>query len=167
MDISSRFTNANTRTNILATLNQNTNLINDPNTDIILNFAGVFVNKIKNEDSVYRLPKTSAPLSYKIELTTNVHSGVTLINGVTDIHIALTDYTDKIILHYRALNIESVEIIDKDSRIVSTGFDLDPVKEHFRIYLDSFYYANEEFNIHVVYNHNLPGTAIESNFSSS
>lgn len=161
------FANTNTVQNIIATIDRNAASVNHPTTEVILKFAGDFVRKIKNEDSIYRLPRTSKPLSYKVEITTNVHTGATLINGVTDIHTVLTDYTDSIVLHYRRLNIVSIEVRDMTSFVIPTTFEVDPVKEHLKIYFETYHYSNEEFNIHVVYNHDLPTTGSQGFYRTS
>lgn len=72
------------------------------------------LTEAENEDDPLRLPKTSAPINYDIELTTNVHAGQTAFTGFVKIEIEIVENTDSITLHNRGLTIAEVKLVNYD-----------------------------------------------------
>ncbi|XP_036342053.1 aminopeptidase N-like [Rhagoletis pomonella] len=52
----------------------------------------------------YRLPNTTEPVHYDVEVTTNVHNGTTAFNGTVKIQINVNEDTRIIVLHARQLS---------------------------------------------------------------
>ena len=147
------------------TLDRNTNLMNDPNTDIILTFVEDFVSEMT--PLPYRLPKTSAPLSYKLELTTNVHTGALPFSGNVDIRVVLLEDTDHIVLHSQNLEILSIVVHDELERPVEGITFLHDVEFSFLIIrFNEVKLFNSEFNIVIDFTGNLP-TAVQGFYRTS
>ena len=84
------------------------------------------------EDLTYRLPDSSYPESYSIELTTNVHNnGDRVISGVVEIDILVVAETNYLVLNSDRLDILTVEVFDESGALYSDQptFETDDVKE--------------------------------------
>ncbi|XP_053692528.1 membrane alanyl aminopeptidase-like [Sabethes cyaneus] len=62
-------------------------------------------------DETYRLPKTSVPTHYTIQLNTGVHTGDTKFQGSVEIHLTVKEETKDIVVHNRGLTIESAQLV--------------------------------------------------------
>lgn len=65
-----------------------------------------------------RLPRSSEPTHYDIELTTNVHLGQRAFTGFVRIEILIKENSDSITLHSRGLTIEQVRLLDWDANVL-------------------------------------------------
>ncbi|XP_018799750.1 PREDICTED: aminopeptidase N [Bactrocera latifrons] len=65
-------------------------------------------------DLDYRLPNTTEPVHYDVELTTNVHNGTKAFQGTVNIVIKVIEDTRTIVLHQRQLSIVKVTIKNTD-----------------------------------------------------
>ncbi|XP_052835062.1 aminopeptidase N [Drosophila gunungcola] len=68
-----------------------------------------------NSAGNYRLPNTTAPESYNVDLWTNVHTGNTQFNGTVIINLRVLLDTSEIKLHYRQTSNFVASIISRDS----------------------------------------------------
>ena len=59
-----------------------------------------------------RLPKTSMPINYEINIRTNAHYGVRSFSGAVKILVEITKDTNVITLHNRELSVQSVKVTD-------------------------------------------------------
>lgn len=71
-----------------------------------------------DEDS-FRLPQTSRPIHYDIELKTDVHSGQSAFQGKVKIDIEIVEDTNVITLHNRGLKNLDVKLFDAASAPVA------------------------------------------------
>ncbi|XP_017873367.1 PREDICTED: aminopeptidase N [Drosophila arizonae] len=63
----------------------------------------------------YRLPNNTVPISYNVELWTEVHKGTRNFSGVVKIDIQVVEDTKMITLHYRQISSFNATIQSKDS----------------------------------------------------
>lgn len=68
-----------------------------------------------NSVNNYRLPNNTVPISYNVELWTEVHKGTRDFRGVVKIDIQVVEDTKTITLHHRQINEFSATIQSKDS----------------------------------------------------
>ncbi|XP_062123708.1 aminopeptidase N [Drosophila sulfurigaster albostrigata] len=68
-----------------------------------------------NSEGNYRLPNTTSPVSYDVELWTNVHTGIREFNGTVKIDLQVTEATNTITLHARQTDNYTAEIVSKDT----------------------------------------------------
>ncbi|XP_019531218.3 aminopeptidase N [Aedes albopictus] len=62
-------------------------------------------------DESYRLPKTSYPTHYDIQLRTDVHTGERQFQGTVAIHLNVVAATNSIVVHHRSLTIQSAKLV--------------------------------------------------------
>lgn len=75
-------------------------------------------NVLKSESSIvprlvpttYRLPNNSIPLSYDLMLTTDIDKGLFNFTGSVFIHIKIVDESTEIVLHYRQMTIDVINL---------------------------------------------------------
>ena len=82
-----------------------------------------------DDDGLLRLPKSSVPTHYDIELKTDVHTGQRAFTGFVRIHIEIKENTDFITLHNRGLTIEEVKLINSGEAVLETSLSSDGEKE--------------------------------------
>lgn len=75
------------------------------------------------DDDPLRLPRTSVPVHYDIELTTSVHSGERGFSGIVKIDIEVLENTPTLTLHNSGLTITSAKVFD------SLGTELNDVDQ--------------------------------------
>lgn len=75
------------------------------------------------DDDPLRLPRTSFPISYDIELTSHVHNGNRAFEGTVKILLEISAETDTITLHSQQLTIVSISLVDSASVTI-------PINEH-------------------------------------
>ena len=95
-----------------------------PNSEII-----EIIRKLVAEEDSLRLPKTSAPSHYDIELTTNVHTGSRTLTGSVKIDIEIHENTDSITLHNRGLTILEWKLMDSEGEELSVTTRADTQKQ--------------------------------------
>ncbi|XP_017007594.2 aminopeptidase N [Drosophila takahashii] len=78
--------------------------------------AALFATPRVDDNSAgnYRLPNTTEPETYNVELWTNVHTGDTQWNGTVDINLRVLEQTPNITLHYRQTSNFEASIISRD-----------------------------------------------------
>ncbi|XP_043653070.1 aminopeptidase N [Drosophila teissieri] len=78
--------------------------------------AALFATPRVDDNSAgnYRLPNTTEPESYNVELWTNVHTGDDQFNGIVNIDIRVLNETSNITLHYRQTSNFEASIISRD-----------------------------------------------------
>ncbi|XP_058449036.1 aminopeptidase N-like [Malaya genurostris] len=62
-------------------------------------------------DNTYRLPKTSYPTHYDIELKTEIHRGDRNFEGTVQINLKVVEQTNDIVVHHRSLVIQNAELV--------------------------------------------------------
>lgn len=109
-----------------------------------------------DDENSLRLPKSSAPISYDLELTTNVHSGQRALTGFVKIEIEIKETTDFITLHNRGLTIGDVKLINSNSAELDIEISSDLEKEFLVIEsLTRPLQVGELYSIEISYRGNL------------
>lgn len=109
-----------------------------------------------DEDSS-RLPKTSIPIHYDLQLRSNVHLGQRAFEGTVRIEIEIVQDTDVITLHNRRLNVTEVKLYDSsDVEVDILSYDEDLTKEFLHIRLNpGVLNAKDHFTVEISYNGQL------------
>lgn len=77
--------------------------------------AGYIESRVDdNSQTNYRLPNNTVPISYNVELWTEVHNGTREFRGVAKIDIQVVEDTKTITLHYREIDEFGSTIQSKD-----------------------------------------------------
>ncbi|GAB0097801.1 Aminopeptidase [Sergentomyia squamirostris] len=72
---------------------------------------GIIANDVvENDDVNYRLPNNTHPISYDLSFTTNIHAANFVYSGVANIVIEVTEATNVITMHSRAITIQSIVV---------------------------------------------------------
>lgn len=105
-----------------------------------------------DEDSS-RLPKTSFPIHYDLQLKSNVHLGQRGFEGKVVIEIQIVADTDLITLHNRRLTITGVTLTDlSDNEIPILPFEEDTTKEFLHIRTNAITLtSNERYKVEIRY----------------
>ncbi|XP_055548788.1 aminopeptidase N-like [Wyeomyia smithii] len=61
-------------------------------------------------DESYRLPKTTSPIHYSIQLRTEVHTGERNFEGTVAITLNVKETTNEIVVHHRGLTVQSAQL---------------------------------------------------------
>ena len=85
------------------------------------------------DENSLRLPKSSAPLSYDLTLTTNVHLGQRAFTGNVKIEIEIRELTDVITLHNRRLVVQNFKVSDQNGIEIQTQNSSETEKEFFQL----------------------------------
>ncbi len=103
--------------------------------------------------TTYRLPNNSIPLSYDLELTTDVDKGLSNFTGAVKIHIKIVNASQEIILHYRQTTIDVINLLSVDGTIVSTDLSYEqiPVYEFLVITLPNAVNPDDELVLEIRY----------------
>jgi aminopeptidase N len=79
-----------------------------------------YLNEMFAEENQYRLPKTSEPTSYDISLDLrNVQNGDLTYEGTVTIHASITQATNKIIIHSKDQEINSLVVLNENGNIIN------------------------------------------------
>lgn len=74
------------------------------------------LKKLEMELNMLRLPKTTVPISYKVDLkTTSLHTGSRLYDGEVTIKIVVKEITDRIMLHAKDQTITELQVLEADN----------------------------------------------------
>ncbi|KAH8311143.1 hypothetical protein KR044_004566 [Drosophila immigrans] len=87
-----------------------------------------------NSENNYRLPNNTAPVSYDVELWTNVHAGIRQFNGTVKIDLQVLETTNRITLHARQTGNYTATILSKDTA-TSTPVELTVTTDAVREFL--------------------------------
>lgn len=71
-----------------------------------------------NLERGFRLPNNTFPLHYDLSLSTNIHRGDFMFNGLARINIRVLENSDTITLHYRQLMIRNVNILHVNGTVL-------------------------------------------------
>jgi len=110
---------------------------------LALNLASA--DEVWNETS-WRLPTTSKPLSYKLSLVTNVHLGTRFYSGSVDIKLLITEPTDTITLHSSDLEIAHVKLL-LDAHEIANEYFANNDKELLIVKLQREFEAGTQLNL--------------------
>lgn len=80
-----------------------------------------------DEDSI-RLPNSTRPINYDIELSVNVHEFEPYTGSVT-ITIVVDEATDVIVLHSKGLQVETVRVRNEEEKEMPSSHQLDLTKD--------------------------------------
>lgn len=87
---------------------------------------------------VWRLPKTSTPISYDLHLITNIHTGDLPVVGEVSIRIKILETTDKIMLHSKSITITELKLFNIiNVEVPNVNFTLYEPTEILAVNLDS------------------------------
>lgn len=94
---------------------------------VILSLSCIAFSVVADDKKASRLPRTSIPLSYDLNLNTKVHVNQRGFSGIVKISIEITQRTNEIVLHNRALTVKSVNLTAEDkSEVLQTHrFDVE------------------------------------------
>jgi aminopeptidase N len=90
--------------------------------------------EIFDDDDPWRLPKTSRPLFYKLDITSFAHNGTIDFTGKCDILIEVNQDTPEIVLNSRNLQYNTITVY-KDANMIPTTYQLNPSVETLTIKL--------------------------------
>ncbi|XP_037031041.1 aminopeptidase N-like [Bradysia coprophila] len=103
----------------------------------------------------YRLPNSTRPEAYFVDLTTNVHNNIFNFVGVVDIDIVVLQPTPVITLHQRQLTISfiTLEPLPQTGTVIPiSSFNYDPVTEFLSIHVESATLAvNDRYRLSITY----------------
>ncbi|XP_058836977.1 uncharacterized protein LOC131693281 [Topomyia yanbarensis] len=66
-------------------------------------------------DDSYRLPKTSIPTHYEVQLSTEIHTGNRNFGGSVLIHLTVLEATNDIVVHHRGLVVQTAKLVSVPS----------------------------------------------------
>lgn len=133
-------------------------LVSKIDENIKIEESNSLIKDVNNEQSLnYRLPNNSIPTKYDLWISTDVHKGSLNFNGNVKIHVKIIEASFTVTLHSRDLNIQKVDITDKNENLVqrSLEFEYNLDKEFIIIRLPSIYAVNSEFILDISYNSTL------------
>ena len=105
-----------TRTEVLFNVDNNKMWLADTNYANIGNYVDRELKRQEKELNLLRLPKTTVPISYKVNLkTTDLHTGSLLYDGEVSIKIAVKEVTDRIMLHSKDQTITELHVFEADN----------------------------------------------------
>lgn len=112
--------------------------------------------KVKNvkelSDLKLRLPKTSKPISYEINLKTAVHTGSFAFDGNVVIKLAIVEATDSLTIHSKRLKINELVLLDSSDKEVPLTFTVVPTKDFINIeIIRRILNKNEEYTLKISY----------------
>ena len=112
--------------------------------------------KVKNvketSDLKLRLPKTSKPISYEINLKTGVHNGSRAFEGNVVINLEIVEATDTLIVHSKRLNIIDLVLLDSSNKEVALTYTELPIKQFINIeIIRRILNPNEKYTLKVSY----------------
>ncbi|XP_037033807.1 putative aminopeptidase-2 [Bradysia coprophila] len=108
-----------------------------------------------DEDDPSRLPKSSQPISYAIQLTTNVHTGERAFTGEVTIEIKIVNETDTITLHNNGLTAITTRLYGNGIDDVAHTTSSDTSRNFFFITADRTLLVDELYTIHITYSGQL------------
>lgn len=101
-------------------------------------------------DDTLRLPQTTFPISYDLEIQTSVHDGSRNFNGKVKILVEIRQTTKVVTLHNRGLSINSVVLKDSADQIL-TQTHREEIEKEF-LHIES---VNDlplgEFSVEIIY----------------
>jgi len=129
---------------------------------LALNLA--FAGEVGNETS-WRLPTTSKPLSYKLSLVTNVHLGARFYSGSVDIKLQITEPTDTITLHSIDIEIAHVKLL-LDAHEIANEYFANNDNELLIVKLQREFEAGTQLNLIIDFSGNLKNGSMPTEYYS-
>ncbi len=103
-----------------------------------------------------RLPKTSVPTHYKLHLDArNIPSGDRAFTGDIEIHINITEPTDRIVLHSKTQIIDNLHVYSGSNELELIEYHLYPEADTLTIYFVDYVLPNDVLTVHIEYRTNL------------
>ncbi|KAG5680229.1 hypothetical protein PVAND_009752 [Polypedilum vanderplanki] len=108
--------------------------------------------KLVDAEESYRLPNTSIPLSYDITIRTDIHNAIFDFSGYVKIHAKILEATEEIILHYRQIEIDYIDLFNSTG-IVASDLKFEKISkfEFLNITLPRIYNPDEEIILEIAY----------------
>ena len=107
---------ATTRDEVIKNINENKKWLSSDAYLEISDYVNGALKKIEKELNMLRLPKTTVPISYKVDLKTpSLHTGSRLYDGEVTIKIAVKEVTDRIMLHAKDQTITELLVLETDN----------------------------------------------------
>ncbi|KAL7727697.1 hypothetical protein ACLKA6_008036 [Drosophila palustris] len=78
-------------------------------------FSSIETRADDNSEDNYRLPNNTVPVSYNVELWTDVHNGTREFKGIVKIDLQVIEATNTITLHARQTDNFTASIVSKDT----------------------------------------------------
>lgn len=92
----------------------NGKILENKNVNISDNFKNDNVQAFDDNEHNLRLPKSSIPLRYDLNLKTSIHVGNRIVNGDLTIHIRILEETNRLTLHTRNQNFHELLMFEAD-----------------------------------------------------
>lgn len=112
-----------------------------------------FIDRFRENEANWRLPKASVPSAYNLHLTSNIHSDILRVEGEVSIKLSIAENTDRLTLHSRDIVIEDLSLLNADgvNEVAIMSYSLHTPTEMLTVYLMDDAIAGTEFVLHVKY----------------
>lgn len=112
--------------------------------------------KVKNfketNDLKLRLPKTSKPIAYEVNLKTAVHNGSRAFEGNVVIKLVIVEATDTLIVHSKSLKINDLVLLDSSDKEIALTYTELPTRQFINIeIIRRVLNPNEQYTLKVSY----------------
>lgn len=109
--------------------------------------------KLLEDENFLRLPQNSMPLNYKLHLKTNIHAEDRNVEGDIDIHVKILEETNRLIMHSRNQEIDSVQLfgVGGETEIPISYFSLYAPADMLTMYLNEVAATDTEFIVRISY----------------
>lgn len=142
---------------ILKNINSNKEWQSSSRVQVVKDFFVKYLNTLKESEHNWRLPKTSAPISYELNLKSHIYSGSSLVEGEVSIRLHVTMTTDHLTLHSRSININNLRLLQADgvTEVTIINFSLYTPTDMLTIYLVDDVASGTEFVLNIKYTFNM------------
>lgn len=115
-------------------------------------------NVKETKDLSLRLPKTSKPITYEVNLKTGVHNGSRAFEGSVVITLVIVEATDTVIIHSKRLTIKDLVLLDSSDKEVALTYIEVPTRDFINIeIIRRILNPNEQYTLKISYTGFLNG----------
>lgn len=151
---------------IVKTININKSWQSSSEVQVINDFIINYMNTVSESEHNWRLPKTSAPISYELKLVSHIDSTSTAVEGEVLIKLRIMESTDRLTLHSRTLNINDLRLFQADgvTEVMIINYSLYAPTDMLTIYLVDYIASGTEFVLSVKYNFDMNTSPSQTGF---
>lgn len=154
-----------TRSAIMRDINNNKLWRASSRIETIHEFITNFLTKLKEKEHNWRLPLTSAPITYDVLFETELDRAVLLVKAEVSIHLKITQSTDHLTLHARNLNIDELKLLNMSgSEVAIINYSLYAPTDMLTIYLAEDAVVGTEYQLKAKYTFNINNTPSQTAF---
>jgi len=106
----------------------------------------------------WRLSGSSKPLSYNLNLVTNIHDGDRSFNGWVEIVIEITEATSVVTLHNRDLSLSVVSLL-RDGIDIVADYSVDATRDFLMIATEEELQVGEQLTLEIMFSGNMQSQA--------